>query len=63
MKKFIAVVSAGLAAANVQAASILPTTFTTDIADVNADMTTVGGAIIGLAILALGIRWVKATFF
>lgn len=28
-----------------------------------ADIGTVGTAIIGLAALAMGIRWVKATFF
>ncbi|WP_211831174.1 major capsid protein [Kistimonas asteriae] len=30
---------------------------------VKTDITTVGGLIIGLAATAMGIRWVKATFF
>lgn len=30
---------------------------------VEGDIVTVGGAIIGLAAVAMGIRWVKATFF
>lgn len=33
------------------------------IADAGADITTVGTAIIGLAALAMSIRWVKAQFF
>ena len=43
--------------------SILPATFTADIAVIQGDITTVGGAIIVLSAVALGIRWVKATFF
>lgn len=30
---------------------------------VGPEIITVGGAIIGLAAIALGIRWIKATFF
>lgn len=44
-------------------ASILPADFATDVDAVGADMTTVGGALIGLSVIAVGIRWVKATFF
>lgn len=33
------------------------------IADAGTDIGTVGVAIIGLAALAMSIRWVKATFF
>lgn len=36
---------------------------TTAISEVSADITTVGGLIIGLAVVAMGIKWVKATFF
>ncbi len=36
---------------------------TNQIADTQADILTVGGALIGLAVIALAIRWVKATFF
>lgn len=39
------------------------TAVTAAITDVGADLTAVGIAIIGLAAVALGIRWVKAMFF
>ena len=35
----------------------------TEIAGVKADILEVGGLIIGLAVTAMGIRWVRATFF
>lgn len=56
-----AATSALVLAGSAQAASILPTGFSMD--DVSADITTVGGALIGLAVVAVGIKWVKATFF
>lgn len=33
------------------------------LASVQADITTIGGAIIVLAAVVLGIRWIKAQFF
>jgi len=36
---------------------------TTAMGEVSSDITTIGGLIITLAAVALGIRWVKATFF
>lgn len=36
---------------------------TTAITDATADITTVGSAIIVMAAVAMGLRWVKATFF
>jgi uncharacterized membrane protein YuzA (DUF378 family) len=39
------------------------TAVTAAIGDVGTDISTVGTAIIGLAAVAMGIRWVKATFF
>lgn len=42
---------------------LLPSEVTSSISAVGADITTVGVAIIGLAVIALGIRWIKATFF
>ncbi len=56
-------VIAGSVAAVTAHASILPTEFTADMDAVGADITTVGGALIGLAVIAVGIKWVKATFF
>lgn len=44
-------------------AAILPATFSEDMDAVGNDITTVGGALIGLAVIAVGIKWVKATFF
>lgn len=61
--KISAAASALVLAGSAQAASILPSTFETSMADVNTDITTVGGALIGLAVVAVGIKWVKATFF
>ena len=43
--------------------SILPADFSTSMDAVGADITTVGGALIGLSVIAVGIKWVKATFF
>lgn len=57
-----ALASVGMAAA-ANAASILPTDFQADMDAVASDITQVGAALIGLAMIALGIRWVKATFF
>lgn len=56
-----AAVSGALVAGAAQAQSVLPADFSMD--NVNADILLVGGALIGLAITAVGIRWVKATFF
>lgn len=56
-----AAVSGVLVAGAAQAQSVLPADFSMD--NVNADILLVGGALIGLAITAVGIRWVKATFF
>lgn len=35
----------------------------TKIEAVGGDISTIGGAIIGIAVIVLGIRWVKAQFF
>lgn len=35
----------------------------TEIEAVGADILVIGGAIIGIAVIVLGIRWVKAQFF
>lgn len=56
-----AAVSGAVVAGAAQAQSVLPADFSMD--NVNADILLVGGALIGLAITAVGIRWVKATFF
>lgn len=61
--KVAAATSALVLAGSAQAASILPSSFTADMGDVSTDITTVGGALIGLAVVAIGIKWVKATFF
>lgn len=44
-------------------ASILPADFSDKMDGVGTDITTVGGALIALAVIAVGIKWVKATFF
>lgn len=45
------------------AATVVGTEVTTQFADTQTDMLAVGALIIPLAALAMGIRWVKATFF
>lgn len=35
----------------------------TEIEGVGADILTIGGAVIGIAVIVMGIRWVKAQFF
>lgn len=59
----VAAAASALVAAGAANASILPSTFQTDMDGVSADITTVGGALIALAVVAVGIKWVKATFF
>ena len=61
--KFGTAVTALAATAGAHAESILPSTFATDMGDVKLDITTVGAALSGLAVAAVGIKWVKATFF
>lgn len=56
-----AVVAASAASACAHAASNLPSTFAADMGDVKADVLLVGGALIGLALVAVGIKWVKGT--
>lgn len=41
----------------------LATTVTTQLASVSGVIETAGVAIVGLAIVVFGFRWVKATFF
>lgn len=61
--KVVAATSALVVAAGAKADSILPSTFAADMADVKADILLVGGALIALAVVAVGIKWVKSTFF
>ena len=55
--------SAAVMSASVHAASILPEDFTTQMGDVSTDISTIGGALIGLAVVAVGFKWVKGTMF
>lgn len=41
----------------------LDASVTTAVAGTSADITEAGTLIIGLAVVAMGVRWVKATFF
>lgn len=43
--------------------SVLPSDFQSSMDAVSSDILTVGGALIALAVVAVGIKWVKATFF
>lgn len=51
------------ALASMQANAAVDAAVTTAITDATADITTVGSAIIVMAATAMGLRWVKATFF
>lgn len=53
---------AGLALASPSFAA-LDTAVTTAISGAQADVVEAGGLIIGMAAAAMGLRWVKATFF
>lgn len=46
-----------------EGSSVLPADFAGTMDGVSTDILTVGGALIGLAVVAVGIKWVKATFF
>lgn len=46
-----------------QSHAALDTAVTTAISDAQADIVTAGGLIITMAAVAMGLRWVKATFF
>jgi hypothetical protein len=61
--KLAAAASAMSLTAAAHADSVLPSTFTADMGDVRTDILAIGGALIGLAVVAVGIKWVKATFF
>ena len=56
-----AAISTAFLAGSAHAASNLPSTFTTDMADTKADILIVGSALIGLAVVAVGIKWTKGT--
>lgn len=60
--KAVTVISTAAASIGAQA-SILPADFQTQMDTVGTDITTVGGALIALAVIAVGVKWVKATFF
>jgi hypothetical protein len=59
----LAVVGAGAGALASAAYAELPATVTTEITNTRSDIAEAGALIIGLAVVAMGYRWVKATFF
>lgn len=63
MKTLRYIVPAGLLLAAGSASAQLSTEVTTAIASSQADVTEAGGLIIAMAAVAMGLRWVKATFF
>ena len=63
MMAFALTVTGSSAMAQDPATSILPDDFSGQMDAVSTDITTVGAALIGLAVVAVGIKWVKATFF
>lgn len=65
VKKYFGKASAGVTALVVagQSHAALDAAVTTAITDSQADIVTAGGLIIAMAAVAMGLRWVKATFF
>lgn len=61
--KVATAISALALTAGANAASVLPSTYAADMTSIQTDILTVGGSIIGLCVVALGFRWIKATFF
>jgi hypothetical protein len=59
----VAAVGGALSLAAMQSQAALDTAVTTAIGNTSADISEAGVLIIGLAVVAMGIRWVKATFF
>jgi len=59
----IATASSLLLVTSVGANAALDAAVTTAISNATADITEVGVALIGMAAVAMGLRWVKATFF
>lgn len=59
----IAVVGAVSSLQSNVAMAALDASVTTAIGTTSADITEAGTLIIGLAVVAMGVRWVKATFF
>ncbi len=66
-KRMLKKLAAGGAAVSAMVAgsahAALDTAVTTQVATTSADITEAGTLIIGLAVVAMGVRWVKATFF
>jgi hypothetical protein len=59
----LAGLTAVLSIASMPAMAAIDASVTTAMGEVGTDIATIGTLIIGLAVVALGIRWVKATFF
>mgnify|MGYP001496581510 CR=1 FL=1 len=57
------VVGAGSMVMAGAANAALDAAVTTEISNTSANITEAGTLIIGLAVVAMGVRWVKATFF
>lgn len=62
-KAAVAVTGVAALAAATASMAALDVGVTTEVTNMKADMVEAGGLIIGAAVVAMGIRWVKATFF
>jgi hypothetical protein len=63
MKKLAAGGAAVSAMVVVPAHAALDAAVTTQVATTSADITEAGTLLVGLAVVAMGMRWLKATFF
>lgn len=63
LRSKVAVVGASLGMVSLPSMAALDAAVTTAVGTTSADISEAGTLIIGLAVVAMGVRWVKATFF
>jgi hypothetical protein len=61
--KIAALSGVGLASLSGLTLADVPAEVTTAITDAGTDIATIGGAILGLAVVAMTFKWLKASFF
>lgn len=63
MKKALLTSGAVLGAFSLPTYADVPAEVTTAITDAGADIATIGSALIGIAVIAMTFKWLKASFF
>jgi hypothetical protein len=62
-KQIAALGGVGLASLSASVLADVPAEVTTAITDAGTDIATIGGAVLGLAVVAMTFKWLKASFF